>query len=83
MGDFDDARCFIAPKAAASSLMTWQPIETAPRGEMFIYYEPRNGMRCIGLAYLAKDGGWRDSEREWSRRLEPTHWMPLPDPPDG
>lgn len=49
---------------------------------MFIYYEPRDGKRCIGLAYLAKDGGWRDSENEWHRRLEPTHWMPLPDPPE-
>lgn len=59
----------------------WQSIDTAPRGEMFIYYEPRDGMRCIGLAYLASDGGWRDSEGEWSRRLNPTHWMPLPEPP--
>lgn len=59
----------------------WRPIRSAPRGEMFIYFEPRDGKRCIGLAYLAKDGGWRDSEGDWSRRLQPTHWMPLPSPP--
>jgi Protein of unknown function (DUF551) len=62
-------------------MMDWQPIETAPRGEMFIYYWPRDGKRAIGLAYLAKDGGWRDSEGNWKTRLEPTHWMPIPAPP--
>ena len=59
----------------------WRPIATAPKGEMFIYYWPRDGKRCIGLAYFAKDGSWRDSEGNWKTRLEPTHWMPLPDPP--
>jgi hypothetical protein len=59
----------------------WQPIETAPVAEMFIYYQPREGRRCIGLAYRTADGEWRDSEGNWSVRLEPTHWMPLPEPP--
>ena len=33
----------------------WQPISTAPRGPMLIYYQPRDGKRCVGLCYLAKD----------------------------
>jgi hypothetical protein len=60
----------------------WQPIETAPKDEMFIYYWPRRGKRAIGLAYLAKDGRWRDSEMDWEKRIDPTHWMPLPAPPE-
>lgn len=64
-------------------LTGWRPIETAPppEDEMFIYYEPRGDKRCIGLAYHTKGGGWRDSEGNWSYRLNPTHWMPLPSAP--
>ncbi len=61
----------------------WQPIETAPKDdEMFIYYEPRDGKRCIGLAYRTVSGAWRDSEGEWHRPLNPTFWMSLPEPPE-
>lgn len=60
----------------------WQPIETAPKDEMFIYYEPCDGKRCIGLAYRTVSGEWRDTmPGEWHRPLSPTHWMPLPEPP--
>ena len=60
----------------------WQPIETAPTDEMFIYYKHRkDGKRCVGLAYRTVTGGLRDSERDWCIPLEPTHWMPLPAPP--
>ncbi len=59
----------------------WQPIETAPADEMFIYYEPRDGKRCIGLAYRTVSGEWRDSEGEPHRQLNPIGWMPLPEPP--
>jgi hypothetical protein len=66
----------------AADRACWQPIETAPEDEMFIYYWPRDGRRSIGLAYKAKGGGWRDSEGDWRTRLEPTHWYPLPKPPE-
>jgi len=59
----------------------WQPIETAPIDEMFIYFWRRDGKRTVGLAYKARDGGWRDSEGNWNVRIHPTHWMPLPKPP--
>lgn len=59
----------------------WQPIETAPEREMFIYYRFRDGKHLIGLAYRAEDGLWRDSEKNWHQPIYPTHWMPLPAPP--
>lgn len=65
----------------AALLNPWRPIETAPKDEMFIYYWPRDGKRCIGLAYRTVSGDWRDSEGNWHIRLEPTHWLPLPAPP--
>lgn len=66
----------------AAERAAWRPIEEAPKDEMFIYYWPRDGKRCIGLAYLARDGGWRDSEGDQHTRLEPTKWTPLPPPPE-
>jgi Protein of unknown function (DUF551) len=75
----DDARAALA----AAERVRWQPIEKMPTDEMFIYYWPRDGKRCIGLAYKAKDGGWRDSEGNWNVRLKPTHGMPLPSPPES
>jgi len=65
----------------AAPQLGWQSIETAPEKEMFIYFQKREGHRMVGLAYRAKDGGWRDSEGNWSECLNPTHWMPLPEPP--
>jgi hypothetical protein len=92
--DYDNARLELAleqlDRAAAEieRLRTalsdgWQPMATAPKDEMFIYYEKRDGKRCVGLAYRAKDGGWRDSEGDWANRINPTHWRPLPDPLKG
>lgn len=61
----------------------WQPIDTAPHQGMFIYFQKReSGRRCVGLAYRAVGGGWRDSEGNWREPLKPSHWMPLPDPPE-
>jgi len=62
----------------------WQPIETAPHdGTRLLLY--REG--CIGFW----SGAWRGKKVEFwhsdlSRKNEPhawqpTHWMPLPDPP--
>ena len=58
----------------------WLPIETAPKdgGEMLLY----NGYVCIGY--------WHGFEKVFCSfanivpgiDVKPTHWMPLPDPPD-
>ena len=70
--------------------MNWKPIETAPKtGESILAYFPLEGLssrfprRCIVY--------WSDSQRDWifsgraasgySEGYNPTHWMPLPEPP--
>lgn len=56
----------------------WQPIETAPR----------DGTRVIVFVPVLDDGDvlgkslvFEACYRPWGWGCEPTHWMPLPDPP--
>jgi len=62
--------------------MQWQPIETAPRDDtLVLVYRPRED--ADHPAHVGVDK-WRVVSRCWyySRRdQQPTHWMPLPDPP--
>lgn len=66
----------------------WQPIETAPKG----------GTEWILLGYFLEAGGggppvvawwngklWQSGQSELNAEgyYSPTHWMPLPAPPDG
>lgn len=59
--------------------MDWQPIETAPKDEDILLAHP-DGSMMIGRRNRAgtawDDGDFRDHEN-W-----PTHWMPLPAPPE-
>jgi hypothetical protein len=54
----------------------WQPISTAPKdGTWVLLYSQHDGIRI---------GNW--DRIEWADdgdgvALEPTHWMPLPEPP--
>lgn len=68
----------------------WQPIETVPKDETWVLlYFPdftwaaeANG---VILAFWSNDGhGWFDSEaasNALDEEHQPTHWMPLPEPP--
>jgi hypothetical protein len=61
--------------------MEWQPIDTAPKdGELILLFSPK------GRGYLIDIGHWwfRDKwERELGgAKLNPTHWIPLPKPPN-
>lgn len=64
----------------------WQPIETAPKdgSELLLYHRAWGTLR----------GKWRDTGLEFGEQWtgvymmpgltakdQPTHWMPLPDPP--
>lgn len=67
--------------------MTWQPIETAPKdGTPILTFAPVTGADYILIgAWIPEDepgetedgGTWRDDGET------PTHWMPLPEPPEA
>lgn len=62
----------------------WQPIETAPKdGTQFIawishYYQGKGGHALV--LWLPSKNGWHDAS---ARRVQPTHWHPLPEAPDA
>lgn len=76
----------------------WQPIETAPKtprnGESFaprILLLRRDGLVRIGrwiddrYAKRRPRPFWSDDDMyrvQWARKNPPTHWMPLPEPPE-
>ena len=63
--------------------MDWQPIETAPKnddGSEIIVYCPREPEKWrIHMAEWGDDGRWHIHND--GPRIDPSHWMPLPDPP--
>jgi hypothetical protein len=54
---------------------TWQPMETAPRDNRDVLLTNGGDVHCGFLCGAA----WSDAT---GQRLYPTHWMPLPQPPD-
>lgn len=74
--------------ASAAERSEWQPIETAPKDEtwLILLFDYRDEpVVCAG--FWSEDGGWYGSEAD-SNQLRgpdnngPTHWMPLPPPPN-
>lgn len=71
--------------------MSWQPIETAPRDgrQLLAFARGAHGERDVyyGVAEWALDGPGRIQPHTegwfWSYAIRPTHWMPLPSPPDA
>ncbi len=65
--------------------MNWQPIETAPEEtDVFCFWRGLGGPNVDGRNYgvaMFSDGMWRDPEDPEIEFVEPTHWMPLPEPP--
>jgi hypothetical protein len=70
----------------------WKPIESAPKdGTMILcLYAGDYGHRRYSLRYWStgdwpssgRREGWCDHHRQL-RSTDPTHWMPLPAPPEG
>lgn len=58
----------------------WQPIETAPKhGTLILLYEPRPDTHAYEIGFY-DCGCWFGSDHMYT--VYPTHWMPLPDPPE-
>jgi hypothetical protein len=71
--------------AIEGDMSGWQPIETAPKDEMFVWAAPdwkRTGKWKLGLAYRNVSGGWSDAYGAPAPEYA-THWWPLPAPPQG
>jgi len=61
----------------------WQPVETAPWGELLLLFEPHEmgGFMFVGTRERGRDTEWFNNlDRETQH---PTHWQRLPDNPDG
>ena len=70
----------------------WQPIETAPKDETEIMlFEQAASGPMYRVGYWEADGtplddggvgeGWSLADEGYIGCIEPTHWMPLPNPP--
>lgn len=69
----------------------WRPIETAPKGDLYILgwwpdeNDPRGVVHVMTWETQMADDGpqWVPEYCEMPLGLDyqPTHWMPLPDPP--
>ena len=67
--------------------MEWQPISTAPLdGTEFDVWcpEPGGGYRVANAYWSTVDAKWQwqgqGDRMQWAH--QPTHWMPLPTPPE-
>jgi hypothetical protein len=74
------ARELAALSRGAEPRQGWQPIETAPKGwdgtQLLVADDQGRINRAFWYGSL-EDGHWMMVGGQW----EPTHWMPLPDPP--
>ena len=81
----EEARAFTpTPKPGAEPVpvATWQPIETAPKdGTWIMTYCPALSVASYPTVVFWDDG-WVPPGNDLSE-VEPTHWMPLPAPPDA
>lgn len=60
----------------------WQPIETAPKnGQRILLWGLQYVMPVTGSQYFEVNG-WRIQPGMNALKNQPTHWMPLPRPPE-
>jgi hypothetical protein len=64
--------------------MAWRPISSAPKGGTYILaFVPKWGIPWQAI-YREEGGRWfmLDDQRDAYGAFEPTHWLPLPNPPE-
>jgi hypothetical protein len=62
--------------------MSWQPIETAPRDGTMIDVWAWPGERIPDVSWREEWGQWLHDDGNGLLSCVPTHWMPLPAPPE-
>lgn len=67
-------------------LSEWQPMETAPKDETPVlgFVPPRPFDHCGPIRVIQfdpKDGKWWHMAGDETDTVQPTHWIPLPPPP--
>lgn len=68
-------------QALASQSTGWRPIEEAPKDGTEILAAWR-ASQTVSVAWWT-DSGWWDGESEGVFISSPTHWMPIPSPPQS
>ena len=58
----------------------WQPIETAPKGTILILI--RRGIGMCQIEECENIDGFFYAKWSGNNDFAPTHWMPLPEPPE-
>lgn len=65
--------------------MNWQPIETAPFDTPVLVWDPEDSKTSYPDVYIAfkygTDPTWWRMNGEDGYECDPTHWLPLPEPP--
>lgn len=72
-------------KHAARIVDDWEPMDTAPKdGTVILVYRKIDADTIMNLVawWSEKDRAWQYGKFDRLRsELSPTHWMPLPEPP--
>lgn len=80
-GHYDGCHLYDPKEVGARAPQEWQPIETAPKDGSHILAWRDSGVHLMR---------WREQVQRWDEwhvgikhlTIQPTHWMPLPAPPD-
>lgn len=63
----------------------WQPIDSAPTMTAIFLHHPYYSHGQVRIGYFHHRYGWMGVDAggtEGSIQFDPTHWMPLPSPPE-
>jgi len=60
--------------------MTWQTSDTAPRDGTHIIVIPYGDLQDLQVSWFIPE---EDRWANWNWHSQPSHWMPMPEPPAG
>ena len=62
--------------------MNWQPIETAPKDSIILVGNAVGVHAAYRWETTTGYNGWTICDLAPQEQFKPTHWMPLPEPPE-